>query len=66
MARMNQVWFETLTFSRADSAQNQILLKELQERVARSEIRIVDVRRHQDVLVITFRTLQRDGPQPTN
>jgi hypothetical protein len=66
MARMNQVWFETLTFSRADSSQNQILLKELQERVARSEIRIVDVRRHQDVLVITFRTLQRDGPQPTN
>jgi transposase-like protein len=66
MAGMNRVWFETLTFSRADSAQNQILLKELQERVARSEIRIVDVRRHQDVLVITFRTLQRDGPQPTH
>ncbi|MFX4300974.1 hypothetical protein ACOJUR_01635 [Alicyclobacillus tolerans] len=50
--------FQTVVLSHTDEAQNQLLLRMLQERVAKSEIRIVDVKRLKKELVITYRVLQ--------
>jgi hypothetical protein len=49
--------FETVIFTLTDEARNMVLLKELHEAVNRQEIRIVDIRRYRDQLIVTFRRL---------
>ncbi|MFD1677057.1 hypothetical protein [Alicyclobacillus fodiniaquatilis] len=49
--------FETVIFTQVDGVQNALMLKELRAAVERQEIRIVDIKRNRDQLVVIFRRL---------
>ncbi|WAH35946.1 hypothetical protein [Alicyclobacillus dauci] len=49
--------FETVIFTHMDEAQNQLLLRDLHAAVERNEIKIIDIKRYRDQLIITFRRL---------
>jgi len=49
--------FETVIFTQADEARNEVMMRELKEAVERSQIRVVDIRRYRDQLIVTFRRL---------
>lgn len=53
----NQLPFETVIFSHPDEARNQVILRDLQAAVERQEIKIVDIRRYRDQLIVSFRRL---------
>ncbi|MHB1627212.1 MAG: hypothetical protein ACYCVB_02370 [Bacilli bacterium] len=50
--------FETCVLSRADLPEWPSVLRQFRTRVESSEIRIVDIKRYHDELIITFRNLQ--------
>lgn len=50
--------FETVVLSRADLPEWPSLLRQFRTRMESSEIKIVDIRRRHDELIITFRNLQ--------
>jgi hypothetical protein len=54
--------FETVTFTQSDEVQNQLLMKELRDAVSRNEIRIVDIKRYQNHLIVTFRRVSNTLP----
>ncbi|EPZ43550.1 MULTISPECIES: hypothetical protein [Alicyclobacillus] len=49
--------FETVIFTQADEAKNQALISELKSAVERREVKIIDIRRIRNQLVVTFRRL---------
>ncbi|GMA62442.1 hypothetical protein GCM10025859_28820 [Alicyclobacillus fastidiosus] len=49
--------FETVIFTQADEAKNQVLINELKSAVDRQEVKIIDIRRIGNQLVVTFRRL---------
>lgn len=49
--------FETVIFTQADEAKNLLMMRELKDAVENQQIRIVDIRRYRDQLIVTFRRL---------
>ncbi|GMA58426.1 hypothetical protein GCM10025858_29290 [Alicyclobacillus sacchari] len=47
--------FETVIFTQADEAKNLLMMRELKDAVENQQIRIVDIRRYRDQLIVTFR-----------
>ncbi|EJY56555.1 hypothetical protein URH17368_0850 [Alicyclobacillus hesperidum URH17-3-68] len=49
--------FETVIFTQADEAKNLLMMRQLKEEVENQQIRIVDIRRYRDQLIVTIRRL---------
>ncbi|MCL6626135.1 hypothetical protein [Alicyclobacillus shizuokensis] len=54
--------FEYLTLSRSDLTRWPTVLSEVRDLVEQGYIKVVDIRRHQDHLLIVFRRLTADLP----
>jgi hypothetical protein len=52
--------FEVITLSRTDLIEWPEILRELEKRILKSEIKVVDIRRRKDCLTIVLRKLQGD------
>jgi chaperonin cofactor prefoldin len=52
--------FETVIFTYTHESKNQLILNELRSRVERQEIRIIDIKRSRDQLIVTFRRLREN------